>query len=46
MRRARGSRQSGGANGLRPGERENATKIAYGMPDVLGKDRARYAGRP
>ncbi|MGY2849097.1 hypothetical protein ACVIWU_001023 [Bradyrhizobium sp. USDA 4509] len=36
----------GGANGLPAlGERENATKIAYGMPDVLGKDRARYAGK-
>ncbi len=36
----------GGANGLPAlGEREHATKIAYGMPDVLGKDRARYAGK-
>ncbi len=35
-----------GANGLRAiGEREAAHKIAYGMPDVLGKDRARYAGK-
>jgi thioredoxin reductase len=35
----------GGANGLPAlGERENPAKIAYGMPDVLGKDRARYAG--
>lgn len=36
----------GGANGLPAlGERENADKIAYGMPDVLGKERARYAGK-
>lgn len=36
----------GGANGLPAfGERENAAKIAYGMPDVLGRDRARYAGK-
>jgi thioredoxin reductase len=36
----------GGANGLAAlGERENAAQIAYGMPDVLGKNRARYAGR-
>jgi thioredoxin reductase len=35
-----------GANGLPAlGERENAARIAYGMPDVLGKDRARYAGK-
>jgi hypothetical protein len=35
-----------GANGLRAiGERQAAAKIAYGMPDVLGKDRARYAGK-
>src|SRR3954469_8134934 len=35
-----------GANGLPAlGERENAAHIAYGMPDVLGKDRPRYAGR-
>jgi hypothetical protein len=27
------------------GERETAERIAYGMPDVLGRDRARYAGR-
>src|SRR3954451_9617037 len=27
------------------GERDNAAKIAYGMPDVLGKARARYAGK-
>jgi hypothetical protein len=33
-----------GANGLRAiGETQAAGKIAYGMPDVLGKDRARYA---
>jgi len=35
-----------GANGLRAvGEAQAAEKIAYGMPDVLGKDRARYAGK-
>jgi hypothetical protein len=35
-----------GANGLPAiGEAQAADKIAYGMPDVLGKDRARYAGK-
>jgi cation diffusion facilitator CzcD-associated flavoprotein CzcO len=35
-----------GANGLRAvGEEEVADKIAYRMPDILGKDRARYAGK-
>src|SRR5215211_4026678 len=35
-----------GANGLPAiGERQAADKIAYGMPDVLGRDRARYAGK-
>jgi Pyridine nucleotide-disulphide oxidoreductase len=35
-----------GANGLRAiGETQTADKIVYGMPDVLGKDRARYAGK-
>jgi thioredoxin reductase len=35
-----------GANGLRAiGEQQAADRIAYGMPDVLGKDRARYAGK-
>jgi thioredoxin reductase len=35
-----------GANGLRAiGEQSAADKIAYGMPDVLGRDRARYAGK-
>jgi thioredoxin reductase len=35
-----------GANGLRAiGETQAAAKIAYGMPDVLGKDRARYAAK-
>ncbi len=35
-----------GANGLPAiGERPAADRIAYGMPDVLGKDRARYAGK-
>jgi hypothetical protein len=35
-----------GANGLCAiGESESAANIAYGMPDVLGKDRLRYAGK-
>jgi len=35
-----------GANGLRAiGETQAADRMAYGMPDVLGKDRARYAGK-
>jgi hypothetical protein len=35
-----------GANGLRAiGEDETADRIAYGMPDLLGRDRARYAGK-
>jgi thioredoxin reductase len=35
-----------GASGLRAiGEREHADRIAYGIPDVLGADRARYAGK-
>lgn len=35
-----------GANGLPAiGEREAQGRIAYGMPDVLGRDRPRYAGR-
>jgi thioredoxin reductase len=35
-----------GTNGLPAiGETQAARKIAYGMPDVLGKDRARYAGK-
>src|SRR5882724_4895799 len=35
-----------GANGLDAiGETKASNKIAYGMPDVLGKDRARYAGK-
>ncbi|MCA0320732.1 MAG: NAD(P)/FAD-dependent oxidoreductase [Proteobacteria bacterium] len=35
-----------GANGLPAvGEREAARRIAYGMPDVLGAERKRYAGR-
>lgn len=34
-----------GANGLPAiGERPARSRIAYGMPDVLGKERARYAG--
>jgi thioredoxin reductase len=35
-----------GANGLTAiGETQAANRIAYGMPDVIGKDRARYAGK-
>jgi thioredoxin reductase len=35
-----------GANGLPAvGEREAGEHVAYGMPDVLGRGRARYAGR-
>ncbi|MDB5652700.1 MAG: FAD-dependent oxidoreductase [Tardiphaga sp.] len=35
-----------GANGLKAiGESEAADSIAYAMPDVLGRDRARYAGK-
>jgi thioredoxin reductase len=35
-----------GANGLDAiGEKQAADRIAYGMPDVLGKHRARYAGK-
>src|SRR6476660_9380840 len=35
-----------GANGLPAiGERAAKSRIAYGMPDVLGRERARYAGK-
>src|SRR6185503_19919622 len=35
-----------GAHGLAAiGERENASRIAHGMPDILGAARSRYAGR-
>ena len=35
-----------GAGGVpATGERDHAERIAYGIPDVLGGDRARYAGR-
>jgi thioredoxin reductase len=35
-----------GANGLRAiGEQDVADRISYAMPDVLGKDRVRYAGK-
>jgi Pyridine nucleotide-disulphide oxidoreductase len=35
-----------GANGLPArGERANADRIRYGIPDVLGAERARYAGK-
>lgn len=35
-----------GADGLfAPGERANQDKIAYGIPDLLGKERARYLAK-
>lgn len=35
-----------GANGLVAiGEKDAAARVVYAMPDVLGKDRARYAGK-
>ncbi|MGE0865343.1 MAG: FAD-dependent oxidoreductase [Vicinamibacterales bacterium] len=35
-----------GSSGLEvPGERENADRIAYGIPDVTGTARGRYAGK-
>ena len=35
-----------GADGLpAEGEAEHSDRIAYGIPDVLGRDRSRYAGR-
>lgn len=35
-----------GAGGIAvEGEAENADRIAYGIPDILGRDRALYAGR-
>ncbi len=35
-----------GANGLPAiGERPAKSRVAYGMPDVLGKERTRYAGK-
>lgn len=35
-----------GADGLpAPGEEAHRARIAYGMPDIRGADRARYAGR-
>jgi cation diffusion facilitator CzcD-associated flavoprotein CzcO len=35
-----------GASGLPAlGEAEAATRVAYGLPDVAGRDRGRYAGR-
>jgi Pyridine nucleotide-disulphide oxidoreductase len=41
-----GSPNPAGASGLPAiGEREAQAKISYGMPDVLGKDSARFAGR-
>ncbi len=36
-----------GANGIWAlGEQANQDRITYGIPDVLGADRARYAGKP
>lgn len=41
-----GSPNPAGGGGLTAiGEREAQTKISYAMPDVLGKDRARFAGK-
>jgi hypothetical protein len=41
-----GSPNPAGANGLPAiGEREAQARISYGMPDVLGRDRARFAGK-
>lgn len=41
-----GSPSPAGASGLPAlGEHEAAARIRYGMPDVLGAERARYAGR-
>jgi hypothetical protein len=41
-----GSPNPAGANGLPAiGEREAQAKISYGMPDVLGKERTRFADR-
>jgi thioredoxin reductase len=41
-----GSPNPAGANGLLAiGEPEARSKISYGMPDVLGADRARFAGQ-
>lgn len=35
-----------GANGTRAvGEEENAAAVSYGMPNILGADRSRFAGR-
>ncbi len=35
-----------GADGLlAPGEKANRDRISYGIPDILGKERARYAGK-
>jgi thioredoxin reductase len=35
-----------GAGGVRAdGEAENSDRIAYGLPDILGRDRATYEGR-
>ena len=36
---------AGGDGTCVPGEAENSARIRYGMPDVLGRDRTRYAGK-
>ena len=37
---------SAGANGLSAiGENSASSKVAYGMPDILGRERSRYEGR-
>ena len=41
-----GSPNPAGANGLPAiGERDARARISYGMPDVLGKERTRFAGK-
>jgi hypothetical protein len=41
-----GSPNPAGASGLPVlGEHESQTKVSYGMPDVLGRDRARFGGK-
>jgi hypothetical protein len=41
-----GTSNPAGVNGLQAiGEEAHADRIAYGMPDVLGRERARYVGK-
>ena len=41
-----GTPNPAGVNGLQAiGEEAHADRIAYGMPDVLGRERVRYAGK-